>query len=132
MWTLRLFYVVCLYVGVRSLGIAGTTLSQLERYRTLEAAGSPIVRAGIYALFGVLFFLSIWGLHQRNERIIQALLPLLIAYTGFDLIWLWLFAQSDFARGRFGFLIVTSIVGLGLLMWQWMRLKKQLLENGNP
>ena len=128
MWTLRALILVCLYLGMRGLGIAWTTLSQLELYRASEAAGPPIPRIAINAVLGACFVALVFKLYRRNRRAWRALPTLVIFHALFAYIWLATYAQTQFDRGRLDFAAVTSSLGVGFVLWLWFRLRKKFTD----
>jgi hypothetical protein len=124
MWSLRLLIAVCVYAGVRGLGTAWLTLRDFELYRNLEAAGSPLLRIGCNALFGIALLTIAWGLYQRRKWAFKTFLPVLGSYAIFNFIWLATYAQADYDQGRKLFSLVTSILGMGFILWLRMRLRK--------
>ena len=128
MWTLRALIVICLYLGMRGLGIAWTTLSQLELYRASNAAGPPMLRITINAALGASFFALAAKLHRRNRRALHAAPALVIIHVLFAFFWLASYAQAAFDRGRLGFAAVTSALGVGFVLCLWFRLRKKFTE----
>jgi hypothetical protein len=129
MWTLRFTIGICLFLAIRGLGIAWVTLDQLALYRQLEAAGSPILRSGINASFGIALLIVAWGLYRQRAWAIQQFWGIIAAYLAFSWVWLAIYAQADFDRGRLAFSSVTSGVLVGLLWWLRLRLRKIFGEN---
>jgi hypothetical protein len=126
MWTLRALIVICLYLGVRGLGIAWTTLSQLEMYRASQTAGPPMLRITINAALGASFCALAIKLYRRNQRALHTLPALVMIHALFAFFWLANYAQASFDRGRLGFAAVTSALGVGFVLWLWLRLRKNL------
>lgn len=103
-------------LGLRALGVAFVTLRDLNLYREVEAAGPPALRIGVHAVFGVFLIGLVW--QQRAKPAMMGIW----AYLAWNLMWLALFAQSDFDQGRWPFWGVTFVVGTGFVMgWWWYR-----------
>lgn len=124
MWTLRLVVVICLGLALRAMGIAWVTLSDLERYRQLEAAGLPVLRIGINGLLGIVLISTTWGLYRKRSWAFRYFWGIIAASLAVQWLWLAVYAQADFDRGRLAFSAVTSLLLLGLLWWLRWRLRK--------
>lgn len=117
MWSRRFAIALCLGWGVRSLGVALTTLLELEQYQALGAAGLPTLRIGIHAMFGLGWWRIAWQLKQKQPQAAHALLLFGGLYLAFQMAWLTAFAQAEYDRARLGFVGVTSALSVGLLWW---------------
>jgi hypothetical protein len=129
MWSLRGLIGICVWFGIRGLGIAWTTLDELERYRSLNAAGSPVLRIGINGLAGMVLLVVAWGLWQRRRWAYQVVVPVLAGVMLFNGIWLAVYAQTDFDQKRIAFVAVTSTLLMGFITWLHWRVRKIFGEN---
>lgn len=130
MWSLRLCTALCLLLAIRGIGIAWTVLVNLEQYRALDVAGPWPLRVTLYGAWGVWFFQLSWGLWHRWGWAYYSMLPSLAAFAIFDVGWFALFAQAAFDRHRLPFVIVTSILGVGLAWWLKLRIRSQFEVEG--
>jgi len=130
-WAWRWLLIVCLFAALRGVGIAWHTLADLQRYRALETAGSPIIRSGVNGVLGAALLAVSWGLWWRRQRAYRAVLPLLLVYWLFDFVWLAGYAQADYDQKRLGFVGVTSVLLACFTIWNWLRLHKIFGEDND-
>lgn len=123
MWSLRVCIAICLLLGIRGVGIAWVVLTNLAQYRELNVAGAWPLRVVLYSAWGIWFLWLAWGLQWRHRGAYRALLPSLAVFTTFDVAWFALFAQATYDKRRLPFVVVTSILFMGLA-W-WLRIRSQ-------
>jgi hypothetical protein len=80
---------------------------------------------------GACFFALASKLYRRNRRAWRALPVLVIGHALFAYFWLAIYAQARFDRGRLDFAAVTSALGVGFVLWLWLRLRKKLRRTLN-
>ena len=123
MWKLRLLVLVCLLIGIRESGIAWMTLTRLNLYQDTGAVGASAVRIVVNAGFGIAFLAIAPGLWWRRRWAYRALPPLVVMLAVFNFLWLASYTQADYDRKRLAFSGVTSVLGVGFIVWLWHRLR---------
>jgi len=93
------------------------TITHIDLYRASHVAGSPTLRIGIHAVFGVAFFALSWGLWRKQQWAFQALPLLAGVYFLFTFLWFANYAQARYDQNRIPFVGVTSALMMGCILW---------------
>jgi hypothetical protein len=113
-WTRWGFGLIIVLLSVYNLLLALDNVSHAGDYRDLGVSYPPLLRA-VLALgwSGLLLALGI-GVLRRKRWTQRGWLILLSNYGAFNVLWLIVFAESDFSRGRIAFQAVATLALLGL------------------
>ncbi len=114
-WGLSL---IALLTAVYNLLLALDQALNAGEYRALGVSYPPLLRAVLALAWGIgLVRRSVSGWRGGEPWARRGLLILLSNYGVFGVLWLVVFAQSDFSRGRIPFQIALTAVLLGLVAW---------------
>lgn len=109
--------------GVINLWLAWDHVVRAGDYRDLGVSYPPLLRA-VFALgWGVTLLLFGAGLARRRRWARRWILLVISNYGVFGVLWMVVFAASDFGRERIGFQAVLTVVLVALLAW-FLRLRR--------
>lgn len=124
-WTLWTLSLIITLTGLYNLVLAWDHLRHAGYYRDLGASYPPLLRAVTALAWGVL--LAAWGigLARRRSWARRGLVVLLSNYGGFGVLWLIVYARSDFGRGRIAFQAAVTALLIVLAAWimRWRRVR---------
>jgi len=125
-WTLWLISLVMLLVGVYNLLLALDNLRRAGYYRDLGVSYPPLLRAATALAWGVGFLALGIGLVRRRWQARRWAWVLVSNYGLFHVLWLIMFARSDFGRGRIAFeaILTAAIVVLVAWVMRWRRVRR--------
>lgn len=124
-WTLWALSLIIAAIGAANVALALDHALHAERYRALGVSYPPLLRAALALGWGgVLLALAI-GLAWRDRRARRWALLVLSNYGAFGVLWMSVYAESSFDRGRIGFQAALTLVLLALLAWvlRWKRIR---------
>ncbi len=124
-WTLWALSVSLAALGAMNVALAADQTLHAARYRALGVSYPPLLRAVLALGWGVGFLVLGCGLARRKRWAWRWAWPLACNYGVFSVLWLWVFAASDFARGRVPFLAALTVAWIALLGWvlRWRRIR---------
>lgn len=123
LWTLALIIAA---TGLVNLALAADHIVHADRYRDLHVA-YPIWLRVVTALgWGGALLLIAGGLIRRRRWAQRGLVPLLSNYGAFGVLWLVIFAETDFSRGRIAFqaLLTAIVVGVVAVVMRLRRVRR--------
>jgi len=124
-WTLWGFSLVIQLIGVYNLLLALAHIRHAEMYRALGVSYAPLVRAALAGTWGGIFLLAGVALAFRRRWARRWIVVILSNYGMFGVLWLIVFARSDFARQRVVFQAVVTavlvVLAAGIMRWRRVR-----------
>lgn len=125
-WTLWLFSLLIAGIGLANLALAVDHVRRADHLRALGVAYPPLVRAGLAALWGAALVWTAWRLARRAPRARRLVLVVISNYGAFGVLWLLIFARSDYAQGRVAFraALTAALIGLVWLALRWRRIRR--------
>lgn len=116
-WFLWFLSAVIMLVGAIDLWQAWDHVVRAGDYRDLGVSYPPLLRAGFALGWGVALMAFGVGLARRRRWARRWILLVISNYGVFGVLWMVVFAASDFGRERIGFQAVLTVVVLALLAW---------------
>lgn len=125
-WFLWWFSLIIIGIGLYNLSLALDHIRQAEAYRALGISYPPLLRAVMALIWGILFVALGIGLARRKSTARRWTLIVLSNYGLFNVLWLMVFAQSDFARSRIPFQAALTVLLVVLVGWmqRWRRMRR--------
>jgi len=122
-WTRWGFGLIVVLLGVYNLLLAWDNVVHAGEYRDLGVSYPPLLRAGLALGWSALLLALGIGVGRRNPWTRRGWWILLSNYGAFNVLWLIVFAESDFSRGRVAFQAVASaaLLGLAAAILRWRR-----------
>jgi hypothetical protein len=124
-WTLWTFSLIIALVGVYNLWLALDHLRRATHLRALGVSYPPLLRAGLALGWAALLLALAAGLARRRRWARRWAWLILSNYGAFGVLWMMLYAASDFGRGRIAFQAALTVVLVGLALWvlRWRRVR---------
>lgn len=124
-WSLLILTLVVLLIGVYNALLALDHVRHADDYRALGVSYPPLLRAGLALVWSAVLLAAGAGLWSRRRWARRWLVAILSNYGAFGVLWLIVFARSDFARGRIAFQAVVTALLVGLVAWimRWSRVR---------
>lgn len=97
------------------------TLNELPAQSALNLPYSPLFRAGIAALWTIIFLALTIGFFRRSALAVNWFAPIITAYCVWSLLWLLVFARADYDRGRAAFQLAITLIVLAPIWWWRVR-----------
>jgi hypothetical protein len=125
-WTLWAFGLIVILIGVYNLLLALDQALNAGDYRDLGVSYPPLLRAVLALGWGVAFGVFGAGLIWRRQWARRWILVLVSNYGAFGVLWLVVYAESDFSRDRIVFQAVITAALVGLVAWvkRWRRVRR--------
>jgi hypothetical protein len=125
-WTLWLIGLIVILVGGYNLLLALDNVRRAGYYRDLGVSYPPLLRAATALAWGVGFVALGIGLVRRHRRARRWTWLLVSNYGAFHVLWLIVFARSDFGRDRIAFQAVLAAVTVVLVVWvmRWQQVRR--------
>lgn len=124
-WSLWAFSLIIAGIGAYNLALAIDHTRHAADYRALDISYPPLLRAALAVVWAVLLLGLAVALACRRTWARRWTLVILSNYGAFGVLWMLLFARTDFARGRIGFQAVVTVLLLVLagaaLRWRRIR-----------
>jgi hypothetical protein len=124
----RSLWILCLIVALIGVINGYLALDQARHaghYRDLGVSYPPLLRATLALVWGVALLTVAAGLFWRQPWARRWALIVLCNYGAFTVLWLVIYARSDFARERLPFQIALTVALVGLAGWvlHWRRIR---------
>ncbi len=122
-WGLSL---IALLTAVYNLLLALDQALNAGEYRALGVSYPPLLRSGLALAWGTGFAAVGIGLARRQPWARRGLLILVSNYGVFGVLWLVVYAKSDFSRDRVPFQIAVTAGLIGAVAWitRWRRVRR--------
>lgn len=124
-WTLWTLSLIILLVGAYNGWLALDHALNAAHYRDLGVSYPPLLRAGTALGWSAALLALGAGLARRRAWARRWLVIVLSNYGAFGVLWLVVYAESDFSRGRIAFQAALTALLLGLVAWimRWRRVR---------
>lgn len=113
-WSLWAFSLIVAAMGVYNLALALDHVRHADEYRALAISYPLLLRAALALVWAVLLLALAAGLVRRRPWARRWSLILLSNYGAFGVLWMVVFARTDYARGRVGFQAAVTFLLLVL------------------
>jgi hypothetical protein len=125
-WTLWLIDLIMILIGVYNLLLALDSVRRAGYYRDLGVSYPPLLRASTALAWAVGFLALGIGLARRRRSARRWAWVLVSNYGLFHVLWLIVFARSDFGRERITFeaVLTAAIVVLAVWAMRWQRVRR--------
>jgi hypothetical protein len=125
-WTLWAFGLIVILIGVYNLLLALDQALHAGDYRDLGVSYPPLLRAVLALGWGITFGAFGAGLLRRRQWARRWILILVSNYGAFGVLWLVVYAESDFSRDRIAFqaVLTAGLVGLVAGVTRWRRVRR--------
>lgn len=120
-WSRHIVVALTLVNGITAI----QTLNDLSVQSSLGISYPPLLRAVAAALWTGMFVWLTFGMFRRSSRAIRLFAPIVTAYSLFALLWLIMFARSDFDRGRAAFQAALTLIILTPIWWWRVRVPRR-------
>lgn len=124
-WSLSILTLFVLLIGVYNALLALDHVQHASRYRDLGVSYPPLLRAGLALAWSAVWLATAAGLWGRRPWARRWLVVVLSNYGAFGVLWLIVFARSDFGRERIAFQAALTALLVGLAAWivRWGRVR---------
>jgi hypothetical protein len=116
-WFLWAFSLLVILLGAANLLLALDHVRHAGHYRDLGVSYPPLLRAALALGWGIALVWAGTGLARRQAWARRWILIVLSNYGAFRVLWLIVYARSDYSRGRIAFEVVFTLVLIGLAVW---------------
>lgn len=125
-WTLWALSLVVILVGVANLALALDHAWHAGHYRARGVSYPPLLRAALALGWAALLLALGVGLARRQRWARRWLVLALSNYGAFGVLWLVIYARSDYDRGRIAFQAALTALLLALAAWvlRWRRVRR--------
>jgi hypothetical protein len=122
-WTRWGFGLIVALLGLYNVLLALDNFFQASVYRDLGVSYPSVLRAALALSWGVPLLALGIGVLWRQDWTRRWWLILLSNYGAFNVLWLLVFAESDFSRGRVAFqaVVTVALLGLSAVILRWRR-----------
>jgi len=133
-WTRWGFSLALALTGVYNLLLALDNARHAGTYRALDVSYPPLLRTALALGWGAAFVLLGVALARRNRWVWRWGWLLVCNYGAFSVLWMIVFAESDYSRGRIGFHAVLTAILVGLAVWimRWRRVRGVSPRHAGP
>jgi hypothetical protein len=130
LWTLSL---IALLVAALNLRLALDQAVNAGEYRALGVSYPPLLRSALALAWGIGFAAVGIGLARRQAWARRGLLVLVSNYGAFGVLWLVVYAQSDFSRDRLPFQLAVTAALIAAVAWitRWQRVRRAFKSEDN-
>lgn len=133
-WTLWILCAVLAAIAVINAALAWDHVQRADEYRALGVSYPPLLRAGLALIWAIALGALALGLVQRRRWARRWILVVLSNYGAFGVLWLMIYARSDFDRGRIAFQAVLTALLVALVAWimRWPRIRRAFEPGAAP
>jgi hypothetical protein len=133
-WSLWIFSLIVAGIGVYNLALALDQVRHAGYYRMLGVSYPPLLRAVTALAWGMILLALGSGLARRQRWSRRWTLLILSNYGAFSVLWLVVFARSDFGRGRIVFQAALTAILVALAGWviHWRRIRAAFVYPAEP
>jgi predicted outer membrane lipoprotein len=108
---------IIILIGVYNLWLAGDQALHAGTYRDLDVSYPPLLRAACALIWGIAFTGIGIRLARRQRWARRAGLILACNYGVFNVLWLSVYAESDYSRDRIAFQAALTASLIGIAAW---------------
>ena len=132
-WFLWGLSLIVLMTGVYNLLLALDQAINAGDYRALGVSYPPLLRSALALVWGIGFAAVGIGLWRRRQWARRGLLILVSNYGAFGVLWLVVYAESDFSRDRIAFQVAVTAGVIGAVAWitRWRRVRRAFKTEEN-
>jgi hypothetical protein len=125
-WTLWAFALIVALVGVYNLLLAWDQSRHAGTYRDLGVSYPPLLRALFALMWGIVFLGFGATLARRRSWARRWIVVLVSSYGAFDVLWLVVYAESDFGRDQIPFRAALAVIAAAItaLIMRWRRVRR--------
>ena len=129
-WTLWAFSLILALIGAYNLLLAWDNLAHAGEYGDLGVSYPPRLRAAAALIWGIAFVAVGIGLARRKGWARRSVVLVLSNYGAFGVLWLLVYARSDFGRERIPFQAALTAALVGLVAWimRWRRMRRPFYD----
>jgi len=125
-WTLWILCAVLAAIALINAALAWDHVQRADEYRALGVSYPPLLRAGFALVWAVVLGALALELARRRRWARRWILVVLSNYGAFGVLWLVIYARSDFDQERIAFHAVLTAVLILLAAWimRWQRIRR--------
>jgi hypothetical protein len=125
-WIVWVFSAIVAAIAAINVGLAWDHVAHADAYRALGVSYPPLLRAGFALIWAVVLGALAVGLARRRAWARRWILIILSNYGAFGVLWLVIYARSDFDRGRIAFqaALTALLIVLAAWMMRWRRVRR--------
>lgn len=134
-WTLWAFSAIVALIAAVNAALALDHVARADEYRVLGVSYPPLLRAGFALIWAAALGALAVGLARRRRWAARWSLVVLSNYGAFGVLWLVIYARSDYDRGRIAFQAALTALLLALAAWvlRWRRVRRAFqTQHGEP
>ncbi len=134
-WTLWAFSAIVALIAAVNAALALDHVAHAADYRALGVSYPPLLRAGFALIWAAALGALAVGLARRRAWARRWILVILSNYGAFGVLWLVIYARSDYDRGRIAFQAALTALLLALAAWalRWRRVRRAFqTQHGEP
>jgi hypothetical protein len=124
-WTRWAVSLALALTGVYNLLLALDNARHAEEYRALGVSYPPLLRAALALAWGAAFVTLSVSLVRRERWVWRWGWAVVSNYGVFSVLWIIVFAESEYNQGRIGFqtvlTAVLAVLAIGMLRWRRVR-----------
>ncbi|MBN1566028.1 MAG: hypothetical protein JXA10_19470 [Anaerolineae bacterium] len=125
-WALWTFALIITLTGGYNLLLAWDQARHAGDYRDLGVSYPPLMRAGFALFWGIIFLRFGLGLARRQQWARRWIVVVVSNYGAFSVLWLIVYAASDFGRDQIPFraVLAVGVTLLTALIMRWGRMRQ--------
>lgn len=133
-WALWMFCAILAAIAVINAALAWDHVLRADEYRALGVSYPPLLRAGFALIWAGALGAFAVGLAWRRRWARRWILVVLSNYGAFGVLWLVIYARSDFDQGRIAFQAVLTAALIALVAWmmRWRRIRRAFEPDAAP
>jgi hypothetical protein len=125
-WLVWALSLIALLTAAINLRLALDQSLNADDYRALGVSYPPLLRSALALAWGIGFAAVGIGLARRQAWARRGLLVLVSNYGAFGVLWIVVYARSDFSRDRLPFQIAVTAGLIAAVAWitRWRRVRR--------
>ncbi len=133
-WTLWIFCTILAAIAAINGALAFDHVTRADEYRALGVSYPPLLRAGFALMWAIALGALAAGLARRRAWARRWILVVLSNYGAFGVLWLMVYARSDFDRERIAFQAALTALLIALVAWmmRWRRIRRAFEPGAAP